>query len=112
MGHEHARPEGSVSLGKPMSDKRSETRSTGHWPGRMLGGLAASVILGTPVVAVAAEPVAAEPVGAVSTSAAPRPCAAQLDSTGSSIRDQFRSSFTAGPITDPVVELPMIICNT
>jgi hypothetical protein len=95
-----------------MSDKTSETRSARGGPGLILGGLAASAILGTPVV-----PVAAEPVAAASASAASRSsCGAEIEaveSIGSSIREQFRTSFTAGAVTDPAMEPSaiMIICD-
>jgi hypothetical protein len=91
-----------------MSDETSETRPTRSGPGLILSGLAASAILGAPVVAAAA-PVVAESVATVASQV--RSVHSAAESVGASIQEQFRTAFTPGAMTDPSVENPTVICG-
>lgn len=89
-----------------MSDKTGAPRPLRSGSGVILGGLAVGAILGTGV--------AAEPSALATEAAAPAgACAADVsETTATTIREQFQTSFTAGAVTPPSTDLTLIICET
>ena len=85
-----------------MSDRSGASRV-------MLSGLAMGAILGAPAAAAASEP------STETASIAPvDPCASsgdELPTATASIREQFRASFTAGALTEPVTDATTVICE-
>ena len=85
-----------------MSDRSGASRV-------ILSGLAVGAILAAPAAASASES-STEAAG----TAAVQPCAAagdELQTSTASIREQFRSAFTAGALTQPVTDATMVICE-
>lgn len=93
-----------------MSDKTGEARSTRGGPGRILGGLAATAMLGAPGV-LAAAPAAAAPAAEQPAVSAKCSIRTEAGSIGSSFRDQFRDSFTPGVVIESAADAPAIICD-
>lgn len=73
-----------------MSDKTDETPPGHSGAGRILSGLAATAMLGAPVVAAATPTVADR-------------------TAGRSIQEQFSDAFTPGPLSDPVTDATGVI---
>ncbi|MEJ3745813.1 hypothetical protein WEI85_21290 [Actinomycetes bacterium KLBMP 9797] len=90
-----------------MSEKTGTPKPSRSGAGVILSGLAVGVVLGAPV---AAEPSAGtEPSAAASVCSQPDVAS---ESAATAIREQFQTSFTAGAVEPPTVDLPTIICES